>query len=97
MQSAADALAALDEAIGDAPKRNGHAFSRAATSLGVFREELIARYGLEGAENRQRLSRLNSILSLVLAGHFPLNEPPWEDIKKARAWLSEMTESTPVT
>jgi hypothetical protein len=89
-QSARNALEALDEAIADAPRRNGHALSRAATCVSAFREELIAQHGLQGEENRQRLARVNAILSLVLAGHFPLGDAPWDEIKKGRNWLSEM-------
>ena len=89
-QSARDALEALDEAIGDAPKRNGHAFSRAATCLSAYRDELIAQHGLEGQANRQHLSRVNAVLSLVLAGHFPLGDVPWDEIKKGRDGLSEL-------
>lgn len=88
--SAREALEALNEAIGDAPRRNGHAFSRAATCLSAYREELIAQHGLQGEANRQRLSRVNAVLSLVLAGHFPLGDAPWDDIKKGRDWLSEL-------
>ena len=92
--AAAKALRALDEAIKDAPARNGHAFSRAASCLSAFREETIAMHGLDGAENRERLSRLNAVMSLVLAGHFPLGDAPWDDIRKAREWLSEMADTT---
>lgn len=92
-QSAREALDALDEALADAPKRNGHAFSRAATCLSAYREEVVAKHGLQGEANRKHLARVNSILSLVLAGHFPLGDAPWDDIKKARDWLAEMAGS----
>lgn len=88
-------LAALDEALADAPKRNGEAFSRAVRCLSEFRDELIATEGRRTEASRQRLVRLNAILSMVMAGHFPLGEPPWDEIKKARGWLAEMAESVP--
>jgi hypothetical protein len=91
--SAREALDALDEAVADAPRRNGHAFSRAATCLSAYREELIARHGLQGEAHREHLARVNSILSLVLAGHFPLGDAPWDDIRKARDWLADMVGS----
>ncbi len=88
----AEALAALDEALASAPGRNGDAFSRALRCLCAFREELIATDGRGTAESRQRLVRLNAVISLVMAGHFPLGEAPWDEIKKTRVWLAEIKE-----
>ena len=86
-------LAALDEALADAPKRNGDAFSRAVRCLSESRDDLIATEGRRTEAGRQRLIRLNSILSMVMAGHFPLGEPPWDEIRKTRGWLAEMAEN----
>ena len=89
----AEALAAIDEALASAPKQNGEAFSRAVRALSVYREEVIAADGRKTVESRQRLVRLNAILSMVMAGNFPLGEPPWDEIRKTRGWLAEMIES----
>ncbi len=87
------ALAALDEALASAPKRNGDAFSRAVRCLSAYRDEITTTEGRKTEESRKRLTRLNAILSLVMAGHFPLGEPPWDEIRKTRGWLAELAES----
>lgn len=86
----ARALVALDQAIAAAPERDGAAFSDAATQLGEVRDAVAARDSRDTADKRQRLTKLNAVLSLVLSGHFPLGTPPWDEIKKARGWLAEL-------
>lgn len=84
------ALAAMDKAIAAAPERDGYAFSDAVIQLSAVRDELAARDGRDTAEKRQRLTGLNAILSMILAGHFPLGNPPWDEIRKARGWLADI-------
>ena len=86
----ARALVVLDQAIAAAPERDGAAFSDAATQLGAVRDAVAARDSRDTADKRQRLTKLNAVLSLVLSGHFPLGTPPWDEIKKARGWLAEL-------
>ena len=86
----ARALEQLDRAIAAAPERDGYAFSQAVIQLSAVRDDAAATTGRGTAEGRQRLTRLNALLSLVLAGHFPLGDPPWDELKKARGWLAEM-------
>lgn len=88
--SLAKALSALDKALADAPERNGHAFSEAMRCLTAYREEVIARHDHGTADGQRRLFHLNSILSMILAGHFPLGDPPWDEIRKARGDLADM-------
>ncbi len=85
----ARALAALDQAIAAAPKRDGHAFSDAVIQVSAVRDE-VARAGRDTTEKRRRLTGLNGILSMILAGHFPLGNPPWDEIRKARGWLADI-------
>ena len=85
----ARALAALDQAIAAAPERDGYAFSDAAIALSAVRDE-AAREGRDTMQKRQRLTGLNGILSMILAGHFPLGTPPWDEIRKARGWLADI-------
>ncbi len=86
----ARALVALDQAIAAAPDRDGAAFSDAATQVGAVRDAVAVRDGRDTADKRQRLTMLNAILSMILSGHFPLGNPPWEEIKKARGWLADL-------
>lgn len=90
----AEALAALDEALASAPKRNGEAFSRAVRCLSAYRDEVARTDGRRTMASRQRLVRLNSILSMVMAGHFPLGDPPWDEVRKTRGWLAELIQTT---
>ena len=83
------ALAALDRAIAAAPERDGYAFSDAVIEVSAVRDEW-ARQGRGTSEKRQRLTGLNGILSMILAGHFPLGTPPWNEIRKARGWLEDI-------
>ncbi len=85
----ARALDALDQAIAAAPKRDGTAFSDAVIAVSAVRDE-VAREGRDTTQQRQRLTGLNGILSMILAGHFPLGTPPWDEISKARGWLAEI-------
>jgi len=85
-----EALAFLDQAIAAAPDRDGHAFSHALMRLSAVRDEAAARDGRRTEESRRRLMHMNAVLSMILAGHFPLGSPPWDEIKKARGWLAEL-------
>jgi hypothetical protein len=82
------ALAAVDKALAEKPHKEGHTFSAAAQSLCMVRDSLGARD--KGDPLRRRwLGHINAVISVVLAGHFPLGSVPWEEIAKARDWLAE--------
>jgi hypothetical protein len=86
------ALAAIDRALKHRPEKDGHDFADAAQQLARLRDAMIARYGdapLPPAA-RERLARVNAILSVVLGGHFPLGSIPWHEIELARGWLADM-------
>jgi hypothetical protein len=53
---------------------------------------VIERHRAGGATDRTReqLAHLNSVLSVVLAGDFPLGDVPWHKLKRARAWLDRL-------
>ncbi len=87
------ALAAMDRAIAAAPGHDGASFSQAVTEVSAARDEVAGR-GRTTPEARQRLDRLNAVLSMILAGHFPLGAPPWDEVRKARGWLAEI-QATP--
>ncbi|MBV9750844.1 MAG: hypothetical protein JO157_18715 [Acetobacteraceae bacterium] len=90
-------LEALDKVIADRPHKVGHDFSAAAKHLCAFRDELIGRYREAGDEEthrvRERLTRVNAVISTVLAGHFPLGPIPWPEIEKAREQLRDVVEA----
>lgn len=83
-------MAALDAALRSAPKRDDHAFAKAVSSLCALREEL-ARLPMSGAAaDPARRDRLNAVISVALAGNYPLGDVPWEEIRLARGWLAEL-------
>ncbi len=77
------------------PKKDDHELSAAARCLGAFRAELIAAQskGEATSEERERLSHLNAIISVVMSMHFPLGNPPWAELEKAKIWLGELVEA----
>ena len=82
------ALAVVDQALAERPHKEGHTFSAAARSLCVLRDTLSARQK-DDLLRRLWLERINAVISVILAGHFPLGSVPWDEIAKARAWLAE--------
>jgi hypothetical protein len=85
---ARDALAAVDKALAEKPHKEGHTFSAAAQRLCVVRDSLSTR-DKHDPLRRRWLGHINAVISVVLAGHFPLGSVPWEEITKARDWLAD--------
>jgi hypothetical protein len=85
---AKDALAAVEKALAEKPHKEGHTFSAAARSLCVVRDSLSAREK-DDPLRRQWLGHINAVISVILAGHFPLGSVPWGEIAKARDWLAD--------
>jgi hypothetical protein len=85
---AREALAAVDKALAEKPHKEGHTFSAAARSLCVVRDSLSARPKNDPLRHRW-LGHINAVISVVLAGHFPLGSVPWDEIAKARDWLAD--------
>ena len=79
----ARALACLDAILAQEPEPEPALFSHATQQLSAFRDALIAERG-----KRVRLDHVNAVISVVLAGHFPLGKVPWPELHKARDWLA---------
>ena len=87
-----DALGQLKAVLAQRPATDGELLSSATVDLGRFREQLITssdRLEMTGGEN---LSHLNAIISVVMAMHFPLGTPPWDEFEKALGWLADLVE-----
>lgn len=91
---ARQALAELDQALAARPYAEGHTFSMAALHLSQLRDRMAAAQRDKGADatSRRRLEHVNAVISIVLAGHFPLGAVPWPELEKARGWLAELVE-----
>lgn len=86
-----DALRELDKALAAKPRRDGEAFSATTKSLCGMREKVIARVDRDPSpEHRNALNHLNAIISVVLGGHYPLGQVPWDELQKARSWLEDI-------
>lgn len=81
-----DALRAIDKVLSDKPKKIGHDFSEALRRLTGFREQVIAQYraGPPDDAARERLARLNAVITVIVAGEYPLGKLPWPHVEKAR-------------
>ena len=83
------ALRLIDKLLAERPERVGHDFSEATRCLTACRDELIEAWRHSGGDtDRQRLTRVNAVLSVVVGGHFPLGQVPWKSIEQARAQLA---------
>ncbi len=83
------ALATLDDILRAKPTADPQLFSNCTQGLSTLRDHLIAeqRTTPPTPADRTRLAHVNAIISVVLAGHFPLGPIPWDELGKARAWL----------
>ena len=82
----AEALALIDQVLARRPHKDDHALAAATECLAQFRDELVQ----SPTSDRTRLAHLNAILSVVIGVHFPLGNPPYEELEKARAWLADL-------
>jgi len=85
-------LSALDAAVAGKPVVNGQAFSAATHQLCQLRDNLAKQQREQGPTDasRKRLERVNGVISVVLAGHFPLGAVPWDELDRARVWLADI-------
>jgi hypothetical protein len=82
----AAALRAIDKLLAERPEKVGSDFSSAYSLLVALRDSQVAQWRHSNAEpDRQRLARINSVLSVVNSGHF-------QQIEKAREVLASLTE-----
>ncbi len=96
-RSAEASLRLLDKLLAERPERVGHDFSEATRWICAYRDELIAIWRRTASEaDRQRLAKVNAVLSVVLGGHYPLAEIPWDAIERARAQLASVAISASV-
>jgi hypothetical protein len=73
---AAQALAALDQALAQAPAPAPALLATTTRHLTALRRAAPA------------TPHLNAIISVIMAGQFPLGPVPWDELRKAREWLA---------
>ena len=86
------ALDALDRALAARPKRDGQAFTEATKPICAYRDDLrrAVRAMPDDLAGRRRLKVVNLAVTLLLAGHFPLGEVPWDQLEGLRAHLAAL-------
>lgn len=92
MASEHEALAALDAALRQKPKKDGCDFSHATLCLTALRQRLTGQLHA-GAPVAPRLEQVNGIISVVVGAHFPLGEVHWPSVERARDQLAQMLEA----
>ncbi|HEX2939495.1 MAG TPA: hypothetical protein VHO91_00505 [Rhodopila sp.] len=79
------ALQLLNQLLAERPDRVGHDFSETTRCVSAYRDELISIWRrTQDATDKRRLEQVNSVLSVVIGGHYPLGPVPWPEIEKAR-------------
>ena len=95
-RSAAASLRVLDTLLSERPNRVGHDFTEATRWLTAYRDELIMIWRRTGSEaDRTRLAAINAVISVIVGGHYPLADIPWDAIEQARHQLARVAASEP--
>ena len=84
---AAEALRYLDDILAAEPRADQHLFSCCIQALTRLRDGLADAQAREGG-TRPSLQHVNAIISVVMAGQFPLGKLPWQELHTARSWLA---------
>jgi hypothetical protein len=92
-----EGLRRIDEALSGKPKKDSGALTEATRMLCLYRDSLIEASRSGRPQDRERLSHINAIVSVVAGVQFPLGEPPWEELEKARGWLSDLLLTAPAS
>ena len=93
-----EALAHTKRVLEQRPHKDDDELTYATQCLARFREELIGIQRRDGATSRNGdcLSRLNAIISVVMAMHFPIGNPPWGEFENTQVWLRNLVEEIEV-
>ena len=86
------ALVHLQRVLDQRPSKDDHELTAATQCLAAFRKELIAEAhgSMPTRPGNDCLSRLNAIISVVMAMHFPIGNPPWDEFEKIQGWLTDL-------
>ena len=85
-----EALVHIKRVLDQRPRKNDNELTFATQCLARFREELLSERRAGRVIDRDRLSHLNAVISVVMAMHFPIGNPPWEEFEKTQGWLRDL-------
>ena len=82
------ALGEIDALLAARPQKDDLRAAEVVTLLAAWRDTLIP--AASTAEGAERLERLNAVISVALATHFPQGATPWAELEMARGWLASL-------
>ncbi|HEX3347868.1 MAG TPA: hypothetical protein VHS58_07170 [Acetobacteraceae bacterium] len=89
------AIAALDRLLADKPDQITHDFSATTRKLTAYHDAMVRRLR-EGAlppSAQAQLQRLNAVISVVYACHYPLRAAQWDVLEQARGEFHDLSET----
>ena len=88
-------LEGLDKLLADRPDQVTHDFSAATRRLTTYHDTLIRRLrdGSLPTEARRQLDRINAVIRVVYACHYPLRRAEWDMLEKARAEFVDLSDT----
>jgi hypothetical protein len=92
------ALEKIDEVLAKKPEKDDYALTAATQKLCIWRDAMAPAARGGGAVERNRLERVNAVLSVVVGMHFPAGPLPWDALAGARSWLADLlAEASPAS
>jgi hypothetical protein len=91
------AVSALDELLQEHPRNLEGALVEATRCLVALRGRLtsMSREAPHDRSWRDQLAQVNAVLSVLMAGHYPIEGVRWDCIKKARDGLAALGTGEP--
>lgn len=85
------ALRLVDKLLAEKPEKDSHDFSDATRCLTAFRDELVEDWRASRSDAaRERMAKANAVLSVIVGGHYPRGDVPWQHILQARKELAAL-------
>lgn len=85
------ALRLVDKLLAEKPEKDSHDFSDATRCLTAFRDELVEDWRASRSDAaRERMAKANAVLSVIVGGHYPRGDVPWQHILLARKELAAL-------
>ena len=86
------ALGEIDALLAARPQKDDLRAAEVVKLLATWRDGFIPAAATD--EGAERLERLNAVISVALAIHFPQGATPWGELEKARGWLASLLPET---
>lgn len=85
------ALHLVDKLLAEKPEKESFDFSEATRCLTAFRDELVDDWRASRTDTaRDRMAKANAVISVIVGGHYPRGDIPWQHILEARKQLATL-------